>query len=86
MFTTTITSDGKVYIPRNIRDQLKLEVGTILRIKIEGKRIVLEPIEEPPKEIFINVDSSLVEDVVKAVKSKSDKTIKILKALGVEIG
>ncbi|MCS7365221.1 MAG: AbrB/MazE/SpoVT family DNA-binding domain-containing protein [archaeon GB-1867-035] len=85
MFKTVVSKKGQVVIPKNIREMLGLTTGTILKVSVEKKKIILEPIEEPPKEIFIEAGSKITEKIIREAKTLSDKTIKLLKDLGVEI-
>jgi AbrB family looped-hinge helix DNA binding protein len=50
MQNTRLSSKGQVVIPKKIRDELKIEVGTLLRVKLAGKKITLEPLEKSAKE------------------------------------
>ena len=40
---TTVSTKGQVVIPAAIREELKIEPGTRIAIRLEGGRIVLEP-------------------------------------------
>lgn len=41
----TVSSKGQIAIPKNIRDQLNLSVGTRLTVEVRGREIVLS--QEP---------------------------------------
>ena len=84
LFKTVVSSRGRVVIPKPIRDALGLTPGTILRVRVDGKRVVLEPITEPPKEIFVKAKPEAVNLVLREAKSSSDKARKLLEALGVK--
>lgn len=43
---TTIDELGRVALPKELRDDLGLKAGTVLRIEEKGSRIILQPIEE----------------------------------------
>ncbi len=43
---TRLSSKGQVVIPKQVREQLGLEPGTRLRVHVDGRRIVLEPVTE----------------------------------------
>jgi AbrB family looped-hinge helix DNA binding protein len=43
---TTIDPAGRVVIPKPVRDALRLLPNTRLRVTEQGRRIVLEPVEE----------------------------------------
>ena len=83
---TVVSSKGQVVIPKQIREKLGLVPGTVLRVRIEGKNIVLEPIREPPKQIFVKAGPKVTERILKEAKNSSDKTWKLLKDLGVLVG
>jgi AbrB family looped-hinge helix DNA binding protein len=46
IMTTTVTIDkaGRVVIPKEIRDELRLEAGDTLALESEGERVTLQPI------------------------------------------
>jgi hypothetical protein len=49
--TRTITSAGKhpaLSIPVDVTDQLGIGIGSRVRIRVEGKRMIVEKIEETP--------------------------------------
>ncbi len=50
MLKTVVSSKGQAIIPKQVRDKLGLTPGTVLKVMVEGKRVILEPIREPPAE------------------------------------
>jgi AbrB family looped-hinge helix DNA binding protein len=42
--TTTIDKAGRVVIPRNLRDELRLEPGDTIELESEGGRVTLRPV------------------------------------------
>jgi AbrB family looped-hinge helix DNA binding protein len=42
--TVTIDKAGRVVIPKEIRDELRLEAGDTLALESEGERVTLQPI------------------------------------------
>ena len=46
---TTLDRFGRIVIPKDVRDNMGLEVGTILQIEKEGKKIVLHPVQGEPQ-------------------------------------
>lgn len=40
---TTLSTKGQIVIPAEIRDELKMEPGTRIAVRLEGGRIVLDP-------------------------------------------
>jgi len=73
-------------IPKEVRERLGLVPGTVLRVKVEGKRVVLEPVEEPPEEVFVEAGPRIVEEALREAKSLSDKAAKLLEDLEVKLG
>ncbi|MGQ9691080.1 MAG: AbrB/MazE/SpoVT family DNA-binding domain-containing protein [Thermoproteota archaeon] len=86
MSKTLVSKKGQVVIPKQAREKLGLTPGTVLRVQVEGKKIVLEPLQEPPKEIFIQAGPETTEPILREAKTTSDKARKLLKDLGVQIG
>jgi AbrB family looped-hinge helix DNA binding protein len=43
---TTLSSNGQVVIPAQLREQLGIETGTRIAVRIEKEHLVLEPINE----------------------------------------
>jgi AbrB family looped-hinge helix DNA binding protein len=46
--TVTIDKAGRVVIPKEIRDELRLEAGDTLTLESEGERVTLRPIHGTP--------------------------------------
>jgi len=85
-FKTVVSTKGQVVIPKEVRERLGLVPGTVLRVRVDGKRVVLEPVEEPPEEVFVEAGPRVVEEVLAEAKSLSDKAARLLRDLGVEVG
>jgi len=47
-----VSSKGQVAILKPLREKLGLKPGTTLKVRVEGNRTILEPLEEPPREVF----------------------------------
>lgn len=43
---TTIDKFGRVVIPKEVREDLRLQPGTVLKIEEQEEKILLQPIEE----------------------------------------
>ena len=78
MLKTTVSKKGQVVIPKKVRDELSLTPGTVLTVRVEGKRVVLEPLKEPPKEVFIEAGSEITEPLLREAKTTSDKAQRLL--------
>lgn len=85
MSKTMVSKKGQVVIPKQARDKLSLVPGTVLRVQVEGKRVILEPLQEPPKEAFVSAGSKVTEPLLHEAKRTSDKTKRLLRDLGVSI-
>ncbi len=68
-----LSSKGQIVIPKYIRDKLGLRKGSRLRIRLENKRIILEPVTEPPEEIFVKAGPEITEPILKEAKESSSK-------------
>jgi len=84
-FKTVVSSKGQVIIPKHVRDALGLTPGTVLRVRVEGRRVILEPLTEPPKEIFVKAGPAVTSPILREAKASSDKVRKLLEALGVGV-
>lgn len=83
---TVVSERGQVVIPKEIREKLGLRRGTVLKVWVEGKRVILEPATEPPEEIFVRAGSGVTERILKEAKISSNKAAKLLRDLGVRDG
>jgi antitoxin PrlF len=50
MSMSNVTQKGQVTIPAEMRKALGLKAGSKVRFKRQGRRVSLEPVEEPPVE------------------------------------
>ena len=48
MTTVTTTVKGQVVIPAGLRKKLKIKKGTVLSVREEGGKIIMQPIAEDP--------------------------------------
>ncbi len=55
MSLVTISSKGQLVIPKKVRESLRIKTGQRVILKVEGERIVIEPIKEEPAEYFCGV-------------------------------
>jgi len=85
MLKTIVSKKGQVVIPKEARDKLGLASGMVLRVQIEGKGVILEPLQEPPKEAFIQAGPEITEPLLRETKTTSDKAQRLLRDLGVPI-
>lgn len=82
---TVVSKKGQVVIPKEARDKLSLTPGTVLRVQVEGKRVILEPLKEPPEELFVKAGPLITEPLLREAKITSDKARRLLRDLGVKI-
>ncbi|MCD6357456.1 MAG: AbrB/MazE/SpoVT family DNA-binding domain-containing protein [Thermoproteales archaeon] len=72
MPTVKITRKYQVTIPKEIREKLNLRVGDLLRVEVEGDKIILKPVikprENPVEEMLNLVREPLDVDAVKLVE------------------
>ncbi len=72
MPTVKITRKYQVTIPKEIREKLNLRVGDLLRVEVEGDKIILKPVikprENPVEEMLNLIRESLDVDAVKLVE------------------
>jgi AbrB family looped-hinge helix DNA binding protein len=60
MWKVRLSSKGQIVIPAEVRSQLGLKKGSILTVRLEGKKMVIEPVEELPQEVFIEAEEDIV--------------------------
>jgi len=82
---TVVSNKGQVVIPKEARDRLGLSPGTPLRVEVEGKRLILAPWHDLPETAFVRAGSKITEPILREAK-KSDRTDRLLKDLGVNLG
>lgn len=80
-----VSKKGQVVIPKQVRDKLSLTPGTVLRVIVEEKRVILEPLQEPPEEVFVKAGSKITEPLIREAKITSDKAKRLLRDLGVPV-
>ena len=85
MSRTVVSRKGQVVIPKQARDELGLTPGTVLGVQVEGKRVILEPLQQPPKEAFIRAGPEVTEPLLREAKATSDKARRLLRDLGVPV-
>ena len=85
MSKTVVSGKGQVVIPKDAREKLNLTPGTILRVQVEEKRVILEPLQEPPREVFVQAGPGITEPILREAKITSDKARRLLRDLGVSV-
>lgn len=49
---TVLSSKGQIVLPKNLREQMSLEVGHKFLILSDGENILLKPVQEPNLKTF----------------------------------
>ena len=85
MSLVKVSSKGQIVIPEEIRRKLGLQKGSLIKMVMEGNKIMLMSAFEPPHEAFVSAGSRLVMQTLKESRSSDDKKLKaLLRALGVK--
>jgi AbrB family looped-hinge helix DNA binding protein len=78
-WSTRVTSGGRVVLPAEIRAALSLTDGAALRVRLDGRRIVLVPQAEIVREIqeklrrLIPGDRSLVDELIADRRTEAER-------------
>ena len=78
-----VSKKGQIVIPKAIRDKTGIVEGNFLTIRLEGKKIIIEPFNKPPEDIFVSAGDDITGPIISAAKESSDKVNKLLMALGI---
>lgn len=84
MWRIRLSGKGQIVIPAEVRSQLGLKKGSTLTLGLEGRKIVIEPLEELPQDVFIEAEEDIVDRALAEAKESSDKVKQLLRDLGVE--
>jgi len=85
MSIAKVSSKGQIVIPEDIRKKLGLEKGSIVKVALDGNKIVLMPAVEPPKDAIVSGGPKVVKQVLKEGRSSDEEKLKaLLKALVVK--
>jgi len=72
MYTVTVSKKYQVTIPREIREKVGLRVGDKVLVRVEGRKIIIEPITsvegDPVKRMLSLVKKPIDVDAVKLVE------------------
>jgi len=75
------SSKGQIVIPKEIREALGIKPGSLLSVRVEGRKIILEP---SPPDVFVEVGEES-EKILQETRRIDDERIKrLLRDLGVE--
>lgn len=84
MWRIRLSGKGQIVIPAEVRSQLGLKKSSTLTLRIKGRKIVIEPLEELPQDVFIEAEEDIVDRALAEAKESSDKVKQLLRDLGVE--
>ncbi|MGB9630585.1 MAG: AbrB/MazE/SpoVT family DNA-binding domain-containing protein [Candidatus Methanodesulfokora sp.] len=84
MWRSRLSSKGQIVIPAEIRTFLGLKKGSLLLIKLEGRKIIIEPAEDLSSDVLIEAEEEIIERALAEAKESSDKAAQLLRDLGVE--
>jgi len=84
MSKTVVSKKGQVVIPKDAREKLDLTPGTVLRVQVEDRKVILEPIKELHEKVFVHAGPNITEPILREAKTTSDKTQRLLTELGID--
>lgn len=85
MSMVKVSSKGQIVIPEEVRRKLGLQKGSLIKVVVEGNKILLMPAIEPPQEAFVSGGRKLVMQMLKESRSPDNKKLRaLLRALGVK--
>ena len=70
-------------IPKKIRKKLGIRKNSTLKLRVVGKKIILEIASEPPEDIFVEAGEKIVDETLREVKN-DEKALRLLRDLGIE--
>jgi len=72
-----VTRKYQITIPKKIREKLHIRVGDSLKMRVEGEKIIVEPIisrvEDPVRDMLSLIDRPLNIDAVRLVEESWDE-------------
>lgn len=85
MSMVKVSSKGQIVIPEEVRRKLGLQKGSLIKVVVEGNKILLMSAIEPPQEAFVSAGRKLVMQMLKESRSSDNKKLRaLLRALGVK--
>ena len=85
---TAVSTKGQVVLPKSIRDQIGLEIGTKLMVFTDGENILLKPILQPSVSEFsglldaaqqwasdVGLTETDIDDAISSVRSRKKVTL-----------
>ncbi|MHA1652979.1 MAG: AbrB/MazE/SpoVT family DNA-binding domain-containing protein [Candidatus Thorarchaeota archaeon] len=78
-----MSSKGQIVIPKAIREKLGIGPGSVLKIYVRGKKIILEP-SPPPPDIFVELGDESGEILKETRRTDEARIQRLLRDLDVE--
>ena len=77
---TTLDRFGRIIIPKDVRDDMRLEAGAVLQIEKKGEKIILQPVQGEPKitekKGVLVFTGTAVDDIEAAIKEHRKRRLK----------
>jgi AbrB family looped-hinge helix DNA binding protein len=85
MSEVKLSTKGQIVIPKDIRKKMGLKPGDKVKIELlEGKKAIIQPLVNPPEEIFVRAADKIVENTLREADEQDDAKIRrLLRDLGV---
>lgn len=85
MSLVKVSSKGQVVIPADIRKRFGFSKGSVVKIDVEGNKIIMTPMTEPPEEALVRAGPEAVREALREARKVDEEKIRgLLTALGVE--
>jgi AbrB family looped-hinge helix DNA binding protein len=85
MSEVKVSTKGQIVIPKDIRRKMGLKPGDKVKIELlEGKKAIIQPLVNPPEEIFVKASDEIIEDTLREADKQDDEKIRrLLRSLGI---
>lgn len=84
MSLVKVSSKGQVVIPVDVRRRLGFDKGSVVKIVVEGNKIIMTPVTEPPEEALVRAGPEAVREAMKQARKVDEEKMRgLLTALGV---
>jgi AbrB family looped-hinge helix DNA binding protein len=85
MSEAKVSTKGQIVIPKDVRRKMGLKPGDKVKIEVlEGKKAIIQPLVNPPEEIFVKISDEIVENTLREADKQDDAKIRrLLRSLGI---
>jgi len=85
MSEVKVSTKGQIVIPKDIRRKMGLKPGDKVKIELlEGKKAIIQPLVNPPEEIFVKASDEIIEGTLREADKQDDEKIRrLLRSLGI---